>query len=66
MDSKKDDSFSLLASKSLKEYDPSSKIYVQVVNPTYTLHSWANWNVVMSTDSYKMGKKMGYLIMVFI
>ena len=54
-DSKKDDTFALLASKALREFDPSLKIFVQLYDPDYLLHSWADWDVAMSTQSFKMG-----------
>lgn len=55
VDSKKDDTFALLASKALREFDHSLKIYVQLYDPDYLLHSWADWDVAMSTQSFKMG-----------
>ena len=54
-DSKKDDTFALLATKAIHEFDSTSKIFVQLVDPEFLLHSWADWDVVMSTQSYKMG-----------
>jgi Calcium-activated BK potassium channel alpha subunit len=54
-DSNKDDTFALLATKSIHEYDHGSKIFVQLVDPEFLLHSWADWDVVMSTQAYKMG-----------
>lgn len=54
-DSKKDDTFALLASKAFREFGSNLKIYVQLYDPDYLLHSWADWNVAMSTQSFKMG-----------
>jgi len=53
-DSKKDDTFALLASKALREFHPSLKIFVQLYDPDYLLHTWADWDVAMSTQSFKM------------
>ena len=53
--SKKYDTYALLASKAIHEFDPTSKIYVQLVNPEFLMHIWADWDIVMSTQALKMG-----------
>ena len=55
-DSKKNDTCALLSTKAIHEYDHNTKIFVQIVDPDYLLHSWADWDVVMSTQNFKMGK----------
>lgn len=51
----KDDTFAILSTKTLYRFDNSNKIYAQIVSPNFLFNSWADWNVVMSTQSFKMG-----------
>lgn len=53
--SQKDDTFAILASKAIHEFSPRTKIYVQLISPNSLLHSWADWDVCMSTQAFKMG-----------
>jgi len=55
----KDDTFALLATKTLHQFSDSNKIYAQMVSADYLSNTWADWNVSMSTQAFKMGK---YLI----
>lgn len=53
--SQKDDTFAILASKAIHEFSPKTKIFVQLISPNSLLHSWADWDVCMSTQAFKMG-----------
>ena len=51
----KDDTFSILSTKTLHQFSNSNKIYAQMVSPDYLFNTWADWNVSMSTQTFKMG-----------
>ena len=51
----KADSFSVLASKMLSEYNKNMPINVQLINKDYLIHSWCNWDNVYSIDEFKLG-----------
>jgi len=52
----KDDTFAILASKTINQFDNSNKIYVQMVGTHYLMESWADWKKAMSTQALKMGE----------
>jgi hypothetical protein len=43
-DTRKDDTFALLASKAVREYSPKANIYPQLCNPEFLRHTWADWD----------------------
>ncbi len=49
----KNDTFAYLASKAIKNFDCSSKIYVQLSRPQYLI--WGEWDKAVSIQSLKMG-----------
>ena len=53
--SMKNDSFAVLASKMISEFNKTIKINVQLINKDYLIHSWSNWDNVYSLDEFKLG-----------
>ncbi|CDW86696.1 cation channel family protein [Stylonychia lemnae] len=51
----KADSFSVLASKMMREFNKNMQINVQLINKDYLIHSWCNWDNVYSIDEFKLG-----------
>lgn len=54
-DTRKDDTFALLACKAIREFRSDVQIYLQLCNPEFLRHSWADWDEVMSIQTFKMG-----------
>lgn len=51
----KDDTFAILATKSIYLFDKTNKIYAQIVGSDHLFNTWADWDVVISTQAFKMG-----------
>lgn len=54
-DTRKDDTFALLASKAVREFSPKANIYVQLCNPEFLRHTWADWDDILCVQTFKMG-----------
>ncbi|MDR3549618.1 MAG: potassium channel subfamily T member [Candidatus Pacebacteria bacterium] len=52
-DENDDDEYAVLSAKALSNYNRQVKIFSQVVQEQYLLHSWCNWNMAMSFDELK-------------
>lgn len=51
----KEDTFAILATKTIHQFDSSNLIYSQMVGTDLLMESWPDWNVAMSTQALKMG-----------
>ena len=49
-----------MASKAVHEYNPKSKIFVQIIDPEFEYHTWADWDYSMKNQTTKTGKKFNF------